>query len=124
MRAFIAVVPATAGTHTPCPRELARQMMTRKSGGYGSPLSRGRHRYKWRLSKQIELALLRKQPSALAQLLRKRHHKTIGGAARAQSSARQQGFSRIERRHRDAVGADERQACKRNLGQRGFERGA
>src|SRR5262245_66330974 len=40
-----AVVPAKAGTHTPCPSvQVARRRQLREIGGYGSPPSRGRHR--------------------------------------------------------------------------------
>src|SRR3954447_23063017 len=38
----LAVVPAKAGTHTPFSLNEARQSQTYNSGGYGSPLSRGR----------------------------------------------------------------------------------
>src|SRR5450759_4789679 len=38
-----AVVPAQAGTHTPCPLDGARPAKTSSIGGYGSPPARGRH---------------------------------------------------------------------------------
>ena len=43
LRAFCFVVPAKAGTHTPCPLGLARwqrPFVTTSAGGYGSRRSR------------------------------------------------------------------------------------
>src|SRR5262247_88251 len=57
-----AVVPAKAGTHTPCPRDVARPMKCRTLGGYGSPPSRGRHLSVWLLTYFSSTTLLRSTP--------------------------------------------------------------
>src|SRR4051812_22864494 len=54
---YSAVVPAKAGTHTPCPLDVAWQMKYRKRGGYGSPPSRGRQRRGFAYSRQPEQLL-------------------------------------------------------------------
>src|SRR5262245_7378168 len=42
---YLPVVPAKAGTHTPCRRDVAPSCVAcNAGGGYGSPLSRGRQR--------------------------------------------------------------------------------
>src|SRR5258708_39193379 len=68
------VVPAKAGTHTPCPLDIARPAKPSGCGGYGSPPSRGRQQGKYLPPRRNHLGIEPLPLLAFLQHLGRIHH--------------------------------------------------